>query len=46
MNKTLRAVLILGLALAWLPSVSEAWWNDDWSFRKRIDLDLTFHAEL
>ena len=29
------AVLLL------LPQIASAWWNDDWSFRKRIDIDLT-----
>ncbi|MEO1201417.1 MAG: DUF2341 domain-containing protein [Pseudomonadota bacterium] len=46
MNRTLRAVLVLGLALACLPSVSEAWWNDDWSFRKRIDVNLIEGVDL
>jgi len=28
------------LALLCLPAVSQAWWNDDWNFRKEISLDL------
>ena len=26
------------IVLVALPAVAEAWWNDDWSYRKRIDL--------
>ena len=31
----------LALLLLLLPSVSHAWWNDEWSFRKKIQLDTT-----
>ena len=29
------------LFLITLPSVSQAWWNNDWSFRKQLTLDTT-----
>ncbi|NBY23707.1 MAG: DUF2341 domain-containing protein, partial [Gammaproteobacteria bacterium] len=29
------------LALIALPQVSQAWWNDDWTSRKKISLDTT-----
>lgn len=40
MNNALRLVSILAVAVCLLPSASHAWWNDDWDFRKRIDVDL------
>jgi biopolymer transport protein ExbB len=33
--------LTLALALLAAPVASQAWWNDDWSFRKEISFDLT-----
>lgn len=35
----MRKLLCLLLLLA--PAVSEAWWNNDWNYRKEIDFDLT-----
>jgi biopolymer transport protein ExbB len=32
--------LLLALALL-VPAVSQAWWNNDWNFRKEITLDLS-----
>jgi biopolymer transport protein ExbB len=32
-------ILLLALLLA--PSLANAWWNDEWNFRKEITLDLT-----
>ncbi len=43
MNNSTRVLCILGLALvsgAWAGQ-ARAWWNNDWSFRKEIDFDLT-----
>src|SRR5579863_2045761 len=40
---SLRVLCILGLAVlsgAW-SGQARAWWNNDWSFRKEIDFDLT-----
>jgi biopolymer transport protein ExbB len=34
-RKLLACLLLLS------PSLSHAWWNDDWNFRKEISLDLT-----
>ena len=35
------AILVsLFLSIALLPLDALAWWNDDWSFRKRIDIDI------
>ena len=30
---------LLLLALIWLPGTAQAWWNDDWSYRKPITVD-------
>ena len=39
-NPTHRFFLLLGLAAALtLPSTARAWWNSDWTIRKRITLD-------
>jgi biopolymer transport protein ExbB len=32
---------LLACLLLLLPSISHAWWNDDWNYRKEITLDLT-----
>jgi biopolymer transport protein ExbB len=32
---------LLACLLLLLPSISQAWWNDEWNFRKEITLDLT-----
>jgi biopolymer transport protein ExbB len=32
---------LAGLLLLLLPLVSQAWWNDEWTFRKEITLDLS-----
>lgn len=32
---------LLACLLLLLPSLSHAWWNDEWNFRKEITLDLT-----
>ena len=31
----------ISVCLIILPTVSHAWWNDDWQFRKKISLDTT-----
>ncbi len=36
-----RALLLLFVALAWLPGVANAWWQDDWSYRKSITIDTS-----
>ena len=42
-RRTRRSALAFAtLALLILaPQLAAAWWNDDWAFRKRIDIDLT-----
>jgi len=32
---------LFGLVVFLLPALCHAWWNDDWSFRKEISLDLS-----
>jgi biopolymer transport protein ExbB len=32
---------LITILLLLVPSLSQAWWNDDWNFRKEIALDLT-----
>ena len=32
---------LVGLLLLMLPLASQAWWNDEWTFRKEITLDLS-----
>jgi biopolymer transport protein ExbB len=36
-----KPVLILFSVLAFMPGLSHAWWNGDWSARKKITLDMT-----
>jgi len=36
-----RLATALLIALVLLPMHASAWWNDDWAFRKRIDIDLS-----
>jgi len=33
--------LILALVLLWLPSQAAAWWNNEWSYRKKIRIDTS-----
>src|SRR5262245_54376286 len=42
-NRVAMKLVRLSLALALLaaPIASNAWWNDDWNFRKEISFDLT-----
>jgi biopolymer transport protein ExbB len=32
---------LIACLLVLVPSISQAWWNDEWNFRKEITLDLT-----
>jgi len=36
-----RKALLLVCLLLSLPALAQAWWNDDWSFRKHLTLDTT-----
>ena len=36
-----RFALFLACILLSLPALAQAWWNDDWSFRKQLILDTT-----
>ena len=36
-----RALFLLLVALAWLPGVANAWWQNDWSYRKSITIDTS-----
>jgi len=36
--------ILLVLALALCPLAARAWWNDEWSFRKRLDIDAGLPA--
>ncbi|MEJ2686356.1 MAG: DUF2341 domain-containing protein [Gammaproteobacteria bacterium] len=41
----MKARLLIALSvLLMLPGISHAWWNKDWSFRKKITLDTTAKA--
>jgi biopolymer transport protein ExbB len=35
------SVVVWLATLLTLPNTAEAWWNDDWGFRKQIDVDLS-----
>jgi len=37
----MKHLALLCLLLVSIPSVANAWWNDQWSFRKKITLDTT-----
>src|SRR5262245_61310147 len=41
MVKSRVRLLLLGLLLALLPSLAQAWWNEDWAFRKKLTLNTT-----
>jgi biopolymer transport protein ExbB len=34
-------LVLLTVAFMWLPGVANAWWQNDWSFRKSITIDTT-----
>lgn len=35
----MKRIALLGLALLMLPTLAQAWWNDDWGYRKKISID-------
>jgi len=35
----MKALVTLVFILATLPSLAQAWWNEDWAYRKKISLD-------
>lgn len=40
-TKILKLMLIVWLSVLSLPSAALAWWNDEWTIRKKITLDTT-----
>ncbi|PLZ01733.1 DUF2341 domain-containing protein [Burkholderia sp. WAC0059] len=36
-----RALFLLLIAFAWLPGAANAWWQNDWSYRKSITVDTS-----
>ena len=41
MKRLLRIGHLAALLLLAVPAVSQAWWNNDWNYRKEIEFDLT-----
>ena len=39
--KTIKSLMIAALAAAFLSCTAHAWWNDEWTLRKKITLDTT-----
>lgn len=35
----MKRIVLLAWALALLPGLAQAWWNDDWGYRKKITID-------
>ncbi|HET8705274.1 MAG TPA: DUF2341 domain-containing protein [Pseudomonadales bacterium] len=37
----MKAAKLLALGLAVAPAISQAWWNDEWEFRKKISVEVS-----
>jgi biopolymer transport protein ExbB len=35
----MKRIIVLALSLILMPQLAQAWWNDDWGYRKKISID-------